>query len=237
MKGPGERGPLDFGDEPGSRPPQEPRPAPIRRPEPGRPQPTRPGGTPRFGWFLGIAAAILLAVVVVWGFTNDGIESGGPSAGNELAPFAVPLAASSLDGDANVATEEGQDQLGPKPACEVRGPEILNICEESEMGPVVLALFPADADRCRAVLRQMQRIKPQFPGVRFVAVGSRGDRGALRGDWGFPVGWDRDGAVAARYGLVGCPQVTFARKGGKVVDTVRREIGDGAFAGEVRAIR
>jgi hypothetical protein len=183
-----------------------------------------------------VAAAVLLVIVVVWGFTNEGIESGGPSEG-KLMPFAVPLADSSLDGDANVATEEGQDQLGPRPACEVRGPEILNICEEWELGPVVLALFPTDADRCRAVLRQLQRIRPQFPGVRFVAVGSRGDRDNLRGNWGFPVGWDRDGAVAARYGLVGCPQVTFAKKGGVVVDTLRREVADGSLAGKVREIR
>ena len=224
-------GPLDFDDEP-----QRPAP-PARREERGRPQPTRPPtGGPRFGWFLGLAAAVLVVIVVIWGFTNEGIESGGPSAGRDLAPFAVPLAASSLDGDANVATEEGQDQLGPKPACDVRGPEILNICEEAELGPVVLALFPTGADRCRAVLRQLQRIKPQFPGVRFVAVGSRGDRDALRRGWSFPVGWDRDGAVAARYGLVGCPQVTFARKGGKVVETTRKEIGDAELAAKVKAL-
>ena len=234
MSGRDPGGPLDFGEE-------DRRPEPTTRAEQGRPQPARggptPPGTARYGWFVAIAAIVLLVVVAVWGFTNEGVETGGPRAGEELAPFAVPLADSSLDGDANVATEAGQDELGPRPACEVRGPEILNICEEAELGPVVLAIFPTDAERCRAVLEQMRRVGPQFPGVRFVAVGSRGDRDVLRGDWGFPVGWDRDGAVAARYGLVGCPQVTFARKGGEVVDTIRREIGDGAFAGKVREVR
>ena len=50
-------------------------------------------------------------------------------------------------------------------------------------------------------------------------------------------GWDKDRAVASVYGLVGCPQVTFAKQGGAVVDTVRREIDDRAFAAQVRAIR
>ncbi|HEX8123628.1 MAG TPA: hypothetical protein VF549_20425 [Solirubrobacteraceae bacterium] len=225
------RGPLDFGDEPRADADAGP-----DEPPPPAPPPARPQGASRYGWFLGVAGFLLIVVVTLNAvLTDSDIPSGGPDSG-KLAPFAVPLADSSLEGDANLATEEGQDQLGPRPACEVREPDVLNICEQWEQGPVVLALFPTNADRCRAVLGQLERMRSRFPRVRFVAVGSRGDRADLRG-WSFPVGWDRDGAVAARYGLVGCPQVTFAHKGGKVVETVRREIADDAFAGKVRALR
>lgn len=224
------RGPLDFGDEPRERPGDA-------EPAPPPPPPARPSGASRYGWFLGVVAFLLLVLVTINSITSGGVEGGGPSGGNRLPPFAVPLADSSLEGDANLATKQDQDQLGPRPACEVRGPDILNVCEEWEQGPVVLALFPADADRCRSVLEQLRRMKPRFPGIRFAAVGSRGERRSLRGNWGFPVGWDRDGAVAARYGLVGCPQVTFAKKGGVVVDTARRELTDAEFEAEVRALR
>ncbi|HEV2813253.1 MAG TPA: hypothetical protein VGW10_08385 [Solirubrobacteraceae bacterium] len=233
MSGPGDRGPLDFGDEPRpGAPPGGPRPEPPAEPPP----PARPPGASRYGWFIGVAGFLLVVLVTINSVTTGGVDPGGPDEGGRLAPFAVPLADSSLDGDANLATEEGQDELGARPACEVRGPEVLNICEQWERGPVVLALFPTDAGRCRSVLGQLDRMRKRFPKVRFAAVGSRGDRDELRG-WGFPVGWDKDGAVAARYGLVGCPQVTFANKGGKVVDTTRREIDDVAFAGKVRELR
>jgi hypothetical protein len=220
-------GPLDFDDEPRGKPEPPAKPAPPKRPQ----------GTSRYGWFVGLAGFLLLVVVTVNSITTSSVESGGLGEGERLPPFAVPLADSSLEGDANIATKPGQDQLGPRPACEVRGPDILNICEQWELGPVVLAIFPTAAGRCRAVLEQMARLKGRFRDVRFAAVGSEGDRDDLRGDWGFPVGWDRDRQVAARYGVVDCPQVVFARRGGTIVEAARGELSDAAFAAKVDALR
>jgi len=226
------RGPLDFEDDPRDKD------VGVGEPPREQPPPTRPPGSSRFTWFIGLAGFLLLIVVTLNTLVTDSeIESGGPSTGSRLAPFAVPLADGDLDGDANLATEPGQGQAGERPACEVRGPDILNICEEWELGPVVLAIFPASAGRCRAVLEQMRRMRGRFRGVRFVAVGSRGDRDDLRGSWGFPVGWDRDGQVLARYGVVDCPQVTFALSGGQVVETARNAIDDAEFAANVRRIQ
>ncbi len=225
----GSRGPLDFGPEDREEPRDAPPPAEA-------PPPARPPGASRYGWFFGLVVVLLLAVVTLNSITSDGVRTGGPKAGKRLAPFAVPLAASSMKGDANVASKADQGPLGDTPACRVRGPEILNVCQLAETGPVVLALFPTDAARCRGVLRQFERLHARHPRVRFAAVGSRGDRGELRGDWSFPVGYDRDGAVASVYGLVGCPQITFARQGGAVVETVNAELTDAKLEARLRRL-
>jgi hypothetical protein len=55
-------------------------------------------------------------------------------------------------------------------------------------------------------------------------VASRGSRSDLRSDirrhgWRFPVGYDRDGAVANLYDVAVCPTVTFAYPGGTALRT------------------
>jgi hypothetical protein len=215
-------GPLDFDDEP--RGPGAPSPAPspgAREPDPGPPPPARRRRiTDRSTWAIGVVALVFVVLVTINAVGGDGVSPGGPQPGDDLPPFATPLASAPPreDEDANVDLER---------ACSVRGEGILNICEEAEQGPVVFALFPTDAGRCRRVLDQFARVRPRLPEVRFVAVGSRGDRADLRARRvPFPLGWDRDGAVATAYGLVGCPQITFARRGGRVVETTRKELSD-----------
>ena len=199
------------------------------------PPPPR-AGLGRYTWFLGVVAFLLIVVAILNGISTEGPQTGGPDRGAKMQPFATPLAASDLKGDANVATEDDQGEFGARAACKVRGPKILNICELYERGPVVLAIFPAEGDQCRDILDQFQRLAPRFPDASFAAVGSRGDRDDLEGPWRFPVGWDPDGAIASLYGLVGCPQITFARRGGKVVQTTRREMTDNQIAGLVRRL-
>ena len=191
-----------------------------------RPQPKRINRG-RYTWFLGVVAFLLLSLVTINSINSEGVRGGGPEEGDKLHPFAVPLA------DAPPRPDEDA-QIDRKKVCGVRGSGILNICELQERGPVVLALFPTDGERCRGVLRQLQRVAPRFSGVQFAAVGSAGDRDDLAGSWSFPVGWDKDRAVASIYGLVGCPQITFAQRGGKVIETTRRPLSDGEFAGLVR---
>lgn len=194
----------------------------------------------RYSWFLGVVAFLLLVVVTLNGVSTsqeEEVSSGGPKAGAKLYPFATPLATSDLKGDANIATKDGQGEFGARAACTVRGPKILNVCELYERGPLVLAIFSAEGGPCREVLDQFQRLAPQFPKVSFAGVGSLGDRKDLKGSWRFPVGWDRDGAVASRYGLVDCPQITFALKGGKVLKTTRGDLADEEIVRLVRKLR
>jgi hypothetical protein len=174
--------------------------------------------------------AFLFIIIAILNSINSpgGSGPGGPDRGDRLAPFAVPLASAAprRDDDANV---------NPDRACGVRGPGVLNICDLARRGPVVFTLFPTEGARCRAVLDQFARLAPRLKGVTFAAVGSRGDRAILRGRRDpFPVGWDRDGAVSSVYGLVGCPQITYARRGGGVMLTTRRELTDSEIEGHVR---
>jgi hypothetical protein len=178
-------------------------------------------GASRYGWFLGVVAVLLLAVVTLNTVGTEGV-GGGPTEGQELVPFAVPLAGAPPRRDGN---EDAN--VDPRRACRVQGPGVLNICRLAERGPVVLALFPTDAAECRSVLEQFDRLAARLPGVQLVAIGSEGDRRALAGrGHPYPVGWDRDRAVAALYGLAGCPQLHFARQGGRVIETTRRVLTD-----------
>jgi hypothetical protein len=134
--------------------------------------------------------------------------------GSELPAFAVPLALSGLEGDANVSER----------ACQVRGQDVLNVCALAERGPVVVAFFAEPLARCDDQIDVLDRLRPRFPEVEFAAVAIRGERDALRRrvrehGWELPVGHDRDGAVANAYAVAVCPQITFARRGGEVART------------------
>jgi hypothetical protein len=176
--------------------------------------------TPRYGRYVGLLALVILALITLNTFTTKPNGDTGIPPGQPFAPFAVPLALGQLTGDANVARKAGEGAAGNVPACSVRKPQVLNICELYEHGPVVLALF-VDGGSCAAVLSDMQTLAPSFPGVRFAAVSIKGDREQLRrmvrsSGLRFPVGLDSDGVLASLYKVASCPQVSFAYPGGVV---------------------
>jgi len=178
----------------------------------------------RPGALIGVLVVAVLVYIVLNTLRTEGPGSRGVPAGTELPRFAVPLALSELDGDANVARKAGQGAAGHRPACEVRGPEILNGCQLWERGPVVLAFLATRGARCTGELDTLERVRGGHPGVQFAAISIRGDRAALRAlvrrhRWGFPVAYDRDGILANLYGVAVCPQVTYALPGGKVTGT------------------
>jgi hypothetical protein len=174
----------------------------------------------RYARYAGLAGLSIAVLFVVSGLLAKTNGASGIAPGHALAPFAVPLVTSSLEGDANVATRAGQGAAGEVPACRVRGTRVLNVCELYEQGPVVLALF-VDEGGCEKVLGRMQALLDAFPGVRFAAVSIEGDRAQLRrlvraDRLTLPVGIDKDGALAALYKVFSCPQLNFAYPGGVV---------------------
>jgi hypothetical protein len=167
------------------------------------------------GWIVGVLAVAVIAYISYNSLQTEGPGSRGLVAGSELPPFAVPLALSDLEGDANVSER----------ACRVRGPDVLNVCELAERGPVALAFFAEPSDRCDDEIDLLDRVRSRYPGVQFAAVAIRGDRDDLRRrvrerGWELPVGHDRDGAVANAYAVAVCPTVTFAERGGEIRQTV-----------------
>jgi hypothetical protein len=169
---------------------------------------------------VGLVAFLLFVAFVVVAVVSKPKEASGVKLGRKLPSFAAPLALSALTGDANVATHPDSGEAGRRPACTVRGPAILNICQLYERGPVVLALF-VEGGSCPDILNSLQTIAPDFPGVQFAGVSIKGNRTQLRDlvrsrDLTLPVGYDQDGILASLYKMVTCPEVMFAYPGGVV---------------------
>ena len=211
--GPGPFGVRERGDEPPARPA-------APQPPPPQPPPRRSTVT----WIVGVAVVLAIAYITLNTIRTDAPGSRGLDPGDPLPPFAAPLALSGLDGDANLATKPNQGGQGDRPACEVRGGDILNSCQLAEKGPVVLAFVAARSEQCDRQVDILDRVRADYPDISFAAVAIRGDREDLRRTirrrgWGLPVAWDRDGGVANAYAVAICPTVTFAYAGGKVEGT------------------
>ena len=95
----------------------------------------------------------------------------------------MPLSTSPCEGrcDANVATAAGQGAAGARPACEVRGPEVLNVCELREQGPFVLAFVFHPVERCRDQLPVLERVAARHRDVQFRVVAVRANASDARG--------------------------------------------------------
>jgi hypothetical protein len=175
---------------------------------------------PRYGRYAGLFALLLLVLITVNTIVTKPNGARGIAPGSSAPPFAVPLVTGRLVGNADVATRPDQGAEGKVPACQERGPEILNMCELYERGPVVLALFIYSGG-CEDVLGDMQALAPSFAGVSFAGVAIKGDRSALRSlvrkrGLTFPIGLDEEGILARFYKVATCPQVTFVLPGGVV---------------------
>ena len=236
-----ERGPLDF-DPDESAPPPQAGPGDEPESEPDIPPPAAPARTSRWGWVVGVIFLAWLVYISINTLRTDRPGSRGVPNDSPLPPFAMPLALSDLDGDANIASRPDQGGAGKRPACAVRGSKILNSCQLAERGPVVLAFYASRAGKaCRRQLGEMERVREDFPGVQFAAVGIRGNRGDLRhlirdSRLRYPVGYDHDGQVANIYRVAGCPTTTFAYPGGIVMHTYLGLLGEARLAGAVRRL-
>jgi AhpC/TSA family len=209
-------------------------------PRPGPPRP--PAGISRYGWFVGLIGLLLVAYITFNTIRTKGIGAG-VNEGQQLPPFAVPLLKSDLDGDANLARKPGSGagSSGDVTACEVRDPRALNFCRVAAGHPVVLAFV---SDRQSASLREldaMQRVAPDFPETRFVAVFLRGDRdkarkAAAEHGWRFPLGWDRHADVAAIYGVKALPALVFGDARRRERSAAYRYLGPDELAARIRRL-
>lgn len=209
--------------EPPGAPPRRPSgPRPAKRSRPAHPAGPVLGSYPRrYGRYVGVLGLVILILLgISVAMTKNG-GAKGIEPGQAVPPFAAPLALGRLNGDVNVAKHPNEGAAGKIPACEVRGPGVLNVCELYDRGPLVLALF-VDAGSCGSVLQEMQALASAFPGVGFAAVAIKGERSSLRkliakqGLSSVLVGFDSDGILASLYKVASCPQVSFVLPGGVV---------------------
>jgi hypothetical protein len=191
---------------------------------------------------VGVVGVVVLVYITLNTLRTEGLSPQGLERGTRLPPFAMPLATSASDGDANIATRPDSGPEGKVPACTLRGPEILNVCELAERGPVVLAFVATRSGDCARQVDVLDKVAARVPGVAFAAVAVREDHGRLRRlvgarGWHVPVGYDHDGAVGNLYGLgVVCPLLTFAGRDGRVAGTRVGFLDEAALTDAARAL-
>ena len=194
-------------------------PEPVQRPET-----PRPGN--KYAWLVGILLLMGLGVLLfAQTIPNSGEALFGLESGERLPDFAVPLATSDLEGDANVCRREPcPEGSGPRPACQIHNPAVLNSCDMSRRPVVLTFVFDRGAD-CFPQVDRTERVRDSVPGVDFATVYfTRKERDDVRGlvrarGWTQPVGVDQDGQVANLYGIGVCPTTMFVRAGGRVAKT------------------
>ncbi|HET7177671.1 MAG TPA: TlpA disulfide reductase family protein [Solirubrobacterales bacterium] len=178
-----------------------------------------------------IAVGLIFAAVVVIGFVHG--LGGGGTLGLDRQPhrwplpeFAVPAAAGPLEGDANLAQDDCTTSQLPcppgarrTPACRVRGADAIRVCDLFAR-PSVISFWFAEGGNCVRQQDVVERAYARYRGrVSFLSLDVRDDRGTVRDlirrhGWRMPVGYDRDGAVAALYRVGGCPTFAYVYPGG-----------------------
>ena len=170
--------------------------------------------TRRYGWLLAGFAVVVVVVVSIYQFATNGVGTTGVPPGHPLRFFAAPLAATNLNGDPNL-----------RPPCTLsrHDPRALNLCLLASNRAVVLSFFVIGSGQCERQVDALQRLSSRFPAgsVAFAAVainaGHAQTRALVRAHhWTIPVAYDRDGSVGALYGVVVCPMVELADRGGTV---------------------
>jgi peroxiredoxin len=209
---------------------------------PGSERGAAPSTTPapldnrRYGWGVGLLALALVIGFVLYTLSSHKPGTAGVPAGQPLHSFSAPLAASTLNGDANV-----------NPPCTLarHDPRALNVCLLVKRAPLVLGFFVTNSSACEREVDTIQAVadRPALRGVQFAAVAVNGSHAATakavrRHDWTLPVAYDADGAVGGLYGVTACPLIEVARRGGTVAG---RLIGEhwnapGALAARIQAL-
>lgn len=177
---------------------------------------------------------VLLALVNMLRTTDSGtVGLGDVGIGEKAAPFAVPVATSELEGDANV---------DPDRACSVAGEDVLRICDYFDQPLVMSFWFTRGGDSCVKNQDVFEQVAKRYGDrVGFVSIDVRDDRQKVeelieeRG-WDLPVGHDRDGAVSNLYRVGVCPTFLFFEEGGVMVAAETGPKNDEELAAQVRSL-
>ena len=204
---------------------------------PGRAPGDRPAGGPggdgrarRPFNYVALVGVLFVAVIVIAAVnalrtTDSGtVGIGEVGIGEPIAPFAVPVAASELDGDANI---------DPDRACEVAGEDVIRICDFFGKPLVISFWWTRGGSDCVEQQDVFDRVAARFRGrAGMLSINVRDDRDRVRElieehRWRAPVGYDRDGAVSNVYRVGVCPTTLFVDPDGVLR---RAEVGRAAPA-------
>jgi hypothetical protein len=185
----------------------------------------------RYSIAVALLFLVIIAVAAVHTLSGDngedtlGLDRQPPNW--PLPEFAVPDAASSLEGDANVAQDDCESAAVPcpaeaqrKPACEITTVGAIRACDLFGRPLVISFWFTKGAGNCVSQQDVVDRVYRHFRGqVNFLSLDVRDDRGTVselisRHGWKMPVGYDRDGAVASLFRVGGCPTFAYVFPGG-----------------------
>ena len=209
----------------------------------------RPGS--RYSVIVGLAFLALIAIAIVNTITTR--EGGVLGLENEtkdlpLAEFAVPDAAGSLEGDANIAQDDCSSGQLPcpadsrrTPACDVAGAEVIRVCDFFDR-PLVISFWFTRGGDCEGQQDVVSAVSQRYRGrVNFLSINVRDGRGTVRDlirerGWTMPVGYDHDGAVSNVYRVGGCPTFVFAYPGGILHEVNIGELDAAALDQRVREL-
>ncbi|HVS99783.1 MAG TPA: hypothetical protein VHE08_04630 [Solirubrobacterales bacterium] len=143
-----------------------------------------------------------------------------------IPEFAVPAAAGSLEGDANVFQDDcGSASLPcperpPRvPACRIATPGAIRVCDLFDR-PLVISFWFGTSNDCEREQDVVSAVAERYRGrVNFLSLDSLDSRDSVRElvrrhGWRMPVGCDRDGAVAALFKVAACPTFAYVYPGG-----------------------
>lgn len=179
---------------------------------------------------LFFAAIIVLALVNTVGKNEETLGLDDVAARWPLPEFAVPDAGGRLEGDANLAQDDCETSHTPCPpearripACGIHAVGAIRVCDFFDR-PLVLSFWFTRGGNCVAQQDVVESAYARYRGrVNFLSLDVRDDRDTVRElirdrGWRMPVGYDRDGAVAALYRIGGCPTFAYAYPGGTLQD-------------------
>ena len=194
--------------------------------------------------YSAIVGVLFIVLLVVAGINTLGTEDRGvlglknQGEGERVRQFAVPDASGSLEGDANVTQTACGVSERPcpsehrqTPACEVRGPEVIRVCDLYER-PLVISFWFTRGGDCEAQQDVVSAVAERYRGrVNFLSLNIRDERTRVRDlirerGWTLPVGHDRDGAVGNLYRVGGCPTFAYIEPGGRLRDATIGELGE-----------
>jgi thiol-disulfide isomerase/thioredoxin len=205
----------------------------------------------RYSVIVGLIFLILIGLATLHTLSGGGEDTLGldkQPARWPLPEFAVPVATSNLEGDANIYQDDCGSSTLPcsedpprLPACRITTPGAIRVCDLFDR-PLVISFWFGTESGCERQQDVVSTVAARYRGqVNFLSLDVRDSRGSVRElvrerGWEMPVGFDRDGAVAALYRVGGCPTFAYAYPGGTLESASIGELGVGGLSHHVEEL-